>query len=235
MKKYNSDFRDKLASVRGNLRNPAFSALRDPLPNPSSIGEDGIDHINIWEQAKTDLGRALSHSARLSFTHSIFGRFDNMESFWQYIRSVERDDRVRVLHGYKLKTFARKLTFKRVPNFHAVIMDANWQKVQQYPDLLDELKESELPFDCYYLNNEGIRIRPAFSHWVIYGFTKIREALKADDKPDFSTLMDRTDVDLYDGIRPENSKPVQDEAEPSAFITHSGNDSEIAEPSLAVA
>lgn len=200
---YQNNFQESLMELKGKLPSAAIR-LGDPLPNPATVGEDGVDIINIWENGDTELGRALSHSVKLSFTHDQYGRFCNMESFWQYIRSVERDDRVRVLHGYKLKAFAKKLTFKRVPDFHAVIMDANWQKVQQYPQLLEELRDSTLPFDCfYYYNKSDVRIRPAFADWIIYGYSEIRKALQENREPNFDLLKDtkRLDRDRISGVK----------------------------------
>lgn len=180
--------------------------IREPMPMPTGV--DGTDHINIWDKGNTLLGQLLSHSAALSFTHSIFGRFSTVESFWHYIRSVERDDRIRTMSGITLKRFSEKLQTVRVRNFKAIIMDTNWQKIKQYPDLLEELRDSELPIECYYhyKREDGVRIRPNFSPWLILGFVEIRNALKENREPDFNFLKDSHDSGIYDFVKITDKK-----------------------------
>lgn len=183
--------------------------IRDPIPSPSGV--DGVDHINIWDRGNTELGKLLSHSAALSFVHNIFGRFNTIESFWHYIRSVERDDRIRTMSGLPLKRFSEKLQTVRVRNFKAIIMDANWQKVKQYPILVEELTDSTLPIECYYhyKREDGVRIRPNFSPWLIQGFTEIRNALKENREPNFDFLKDNPNTGIYDFVHANGGKKQQ--------------------------
>ena len=51
--------------------------------------DDGITHINIWFQGKTELGRMLSHFYELPFTHPFFGDFKTMEGLWRYIQNKD--------------------------------------------------------------------------------------------------------------------------------------------------
>lgn len=202
----NNALRDKLSAAKGrHLRNDTTvydksnSLTFDPLPNPMTIGEDGVDHINIWEQGETDLGKALAHATNLSFVHSRYGRFSNIESFWHYIRSSERDDRIRTMIGKTLKQFAYKLTPCRVPNFRAIIMNANYQKLVQNPEIIDVLVNTDMPFDCYYIyrREDGIRVRPNSASWIISGFNEIRKAFKEEREPDLSFLRDDTCADMF--------------------------------------
>lgn len=166
---------------------------KSSLPPVEQIGADGVDHINIWEKGSTDLGVALSHMADLPFTHETYGKFRSIEGFWHYIRSISRDDRTRMMAGYKAKKFGDTLESQRVDDFKAIIMDANWQKIKQYPPLIEEIKNSNLPFDIYYLfnNDENVRIRPASAYWLLDGFNVIRKAIKEDTVPDFTFLKDK--------------------------------------------
>ena len=185
---------DKLEKIRHSTKTNTFKTNETiALPAVDKIGIDGIDHINIWEKASTELGIALSHMADLPFTHETYGKFRSVEGFWHYIRSVTRDDRNRMMAGYKAKKFGDTLESRRVEDFKAIIMDANWQKVRQYAPLVDELTNSTLPFDVYYLfnNDVNVRIRPASAFWLIEGFNEIRKCLKDNTKPDFTFLRDR--------------------------------------------
>jgi hypothetical protein len=185
---------DKLDRIKHHTKINTFKTDDSSvLPAVDKIGIDGIDHINIWEKASTELGIALSHMADLPFTHETFGKFRSVEGFWHYIRSVTRDDRNRMMAGYKAKKFGDSLESRRVDDFKAIIMDANWQKVKQYAPIVDEIKNSTLPFDVYYLfnNDVNVRIRPASAFWLIEGFNEIRKCLKENTKPDFTFLRDR--------------------------------------------
>lgn len=166
---------------------------KSTLPPVEQVGIDGMDHINIWEKGSTELGVALSHMADLPFTHEVYGKFRSIEGFWHYIRSINRDDRTRMMAGYKAKKFGDTLESQRVDDFKAIIMDANWQKIKQYPPIVDEIKNSTLPFDIYYLfnNDENVRIRPASAFWLLDGFNVIRDAIKEGKVPDFTFLKDK--------------------------------------------
>ena len=194
-------YREKLqAATAGRI--PRTRRVRDPLPNITSMGEDGVDHINIGSGAATQLGRDLSHNARFPLTHSVFGRFDSMQAFWEYIRSEERDDRLRNLYGERLYRMAKRLHPAKVQNFRAIIMDANYQKIVQHPALAKALAESDKPFDCWYRYNRdnGIQARPGYAHWLIWGFEEIRKALKEEREPNFTELMESRRLGLYGGV-----------------------------------
>jgi hypothetical protein len=181
------------------------NGLKTPSASPMKWLEDGVDHININGDSVTELGKFLSHNSPNSFFHSLFGSFATMESFWFYIHSDERDDRLRVMSGRVLKKFSKNLTIKKISNFRAIILDANWQRIQQYPPIITALKESTLPFDCYrYLDDTSlVRVRPTFFKWLIKGFEEIRLAVKEDREPNFTFLLDKYDSNIYDFVLPK--------------------------------
>lgn len=175
---------------------------RDPRPSPLLWKGDGVDHINIWTGAETELGRVLAHGAKVPFVHPLFDRFNCVESFWHYVATEEHDDRIRHMNGKALQEFASVMTKLRVPNFRAIIMHANWLKVSQYSEIEHEIKESVLPFDCYYINkrDSNIPIRTNFASWVIDGFEEIRKAVIAGREPSFKFLMDSNDTDMFEKL-----------------------------------
>jgi hypothetical protein len=101
--------------------------------------------------------------------------------------------------GKSLQDFVTMLTRQNVVNFRAIIMDANYQKVKQYPEIQQAMVESVLPFDCYYVykRETSIPIRTNFASWVIDGFEEIRKALKEQREPNFSALKDTDDDNMY--------------------------------------
>lgn len=209
----NNSMMKQLTKIQPQVRAKASSGLLDPAPNPALWKEDGVDHINVWEDGSSELGPVLSHSSPVSFEHATFGRFSNMQAFWNYIQSVERDDRIRMLSGRHLRQFNKKLTPAKVVNFRAIIMDANYQRVKQYPLIIKGLVESTLPFDCYYIHREShVRIRPNFFKWLNRGWEEIRAALKENREPDFSFLLDKPGTTIYQFVTPQEpvvKKPMR--------------------------
>lgn len=193
-----STFREQV-SVTSESKPRKKNGIKDPSPSPMEWIGDGVDHINILRDGNTSLGDFLAHGTRFPFTHNIFGKFSNMESFWYYLQSTERDDRIRVLSGKPLMVFKGKLTFHRVTNFRAIIMDSNWQKIKQYKDVAIVMRDSVLPFDCYRIDSvRGLRIRPVYFKWLVVGFEEIRKALKEDREPNFDFLLDEEGSGIYD-------------------------------------
>ena len=129
---------------RKGYQPPRFSLQLQP---PDKWVGDGIDHINIWLHGKTELGPCLSFDSKIPFTHSIFGDFTTFNGFWHYIKTAERDDVLRGMWGRQLDDYAKRLTRVNVTNFQALILDANWQRIQQHPALMRALTESVLPFN----------------------------------------------------------------------------------------
>lgn len=209
---------DSLAGLRNRIRPNArresnYNGIKDPSPSPLDWKGDGEDHINIWRHAETELGRFLALDSELSVNHKYFGRFGSVETFWYYIQSRERDDRIRSMYGKTLKNFIRKLTREQVTNFRAMIGDTMYQRVLQYPPLLKALKDSTLPFDYYYIDNRnevGIPIRPNFFKWVLSAMEEIRRAVKEEREPNFTLLMDNRKIGIYDTVLPKKTvKPEE--------------------------
>lgn len=198
---------EKLQPIRRQFKPNRSEDFRQPAPSPMKWIGDGEDHINIWEHGETELGCILSPNYDLGLNHSIFGRFANMEAFWHYIQSEERDDRIRSMNGQTLKKFSKMLTNTRVTNFRAIIMDSHYQRIKAYKVLVKSMKESTLPFDCYYINDKsGIRMRPVYFKWFLRGMEEIRNALKEDREPNFSFLLDRPGTDIYEFVVPKTEK-----------------------------
>ena len=180
--------------------------LMKNYPSAMSWIQDDVDHINISDNAVTELGQALSLRSKINFKHLIFGNFQSIESFWFYIRSTERDDRLRTLSGLGLNKFAKTLTLVLVKNFRAIILEAMYQRIYQNAALYDEFFKSELPFDYYHTNENGIRIRPNFATWIIAGLEEIRLAIQAQRDPDFYYFMNDTNEDMYYYVLPQRNR-----------------------------
>jgi L-rhamnose mutarotase len=178
-------------------------------PDVNRRGEDGFDHINVWDGAETDLGRFICHNNVVPFRHNIFGSFNTMTGFWRYIQSAERDDRLREMSGGALKRFANQLTREQIQNFKAIIGDTIWQKfkAKERENQRKAMKNSTLPFECYYVNKEtGMRERPTFFGWLLPLYEEIRRAIKEDREPNFTPFLDVKDSGIYDFVLTEEMK-----------------------------
>lgn len=162
--------------------------LNSTLPSPSN---DGVDHINIYSNAKTELGRKLSHFPFTPFTHPYFGPFKSMEGFWYWLKAEKKDDVLRNLCGFKAKQYGRGLEKKKLDDFKTGIalfqediLAANYQKIIQNPSILQMLCDSDLPFQHYYLFGPAdLQVNSKGSDWLISGMDAIRTALKENQVP----------------------------------------------------
>lgn len=195
----------------GSPRLSTVSGSPTPMASPMLLGEDGVDHLNIWNRGKTHLGQFLDQRTQAPFIHDSLGRFCSIETFWKYVLSAERCDEMRSLSGRRLRNFERKLTRAEVYNFRAIIMDANWQKLQQYPQWATVLYQCSLKLDCYYIykRDDGIRIRPDCGPWLIQGFEEIRQALREDRSPNFDFLKNRPHLSIADCLKFPKPKSTQ--------------------------
>ena len=176
------------------------------LQSPEKWQGDGVDHINIWLQGATELGVCLSFDSQIPFTHSIFGEFTVFTGFWHYIKTTERDDLLRGMWGRRLDEYSKRLTRCIVPNFQAIILDANWQRIQQHPVLMKAMEESTLPFDSYSINPDThLWKRAPYYNWFIAGCEETRKALKENRAPDWSKFLTTPTNDIYEAVRP---KPI---------------------------
>ena len=207
-------------SFKEALRNASPSVRKASLPlNASSWRDDGVDHLNISRYGATNLGRCLNLDHVRYWEHPVLGPFRSLNSLWFFLRSKHKVDAIRNLTGSELKTFVDKrcggFGGPFVANFRAVILDSAYQRLKESPDILEELKKSELPFDCYRTLASGIRIRFDHSTWLVAGYEEIRQAVKENREPCFRYAMDRPGEDLYAGVLrvliPEQSAKSEEE------------------------
>ena len=139
---------------------------------------DGITHVNIYSQGKTELGRMLSNFYHFKF-NTTEGTFNSVEGYWHWlgIQDCEEKEILKTLHGYKAKEIGTKLK-KRLKskfdnNFERKILLAIFGKSKYYKNLfLSDI--GKLPFEHYY--NFGGKIVDAKEKykWMIDGINKIR-------------------------------------------------------------
>lgn len=146
--------------------------------------KDGVDHINIYSQGQTDLGRFLSNFAYSPFTHPMYGEFDSVEGYWYY--DLTGDEKLRNKYGYDAKKYGQEKCKETINGEWDVnrtnIKIAIMCKLMQCGETgnleaLEEFIESDLPFRHYYIFG-GKVVEPKNGKWLVEYFEDLRKLLK---------------------------------------------------------
>lgn len=143
--------------------------------------EDGITHINIYSQGKTELGKMLSNFYRFPIKTQD-GDFLSVEGYWYWlsIEDCEVKERLRTYYGYRAKELGKEILsykYNRFEDkFESKISNAIWYKFRRNSHMLLD-KYKELPFEHYY--NFGGKINDVKHKylWMINNIEKMREML----------------------------------------------------------
>lgn len=142
---------------------------------------DGLNHINIYSKAETQLGRFLSNFTEWHIYVPQLGNFYSIEGLWYYLKASEDSDRepLHLMHGAEAKSYGRKLPAGEFrSDFKDIICSAIEQKIRSSP-YFEEFKASTLPFEHYYVTAEGKKIKTKQENmWVIEFISNLRNNLK---------------------------------------------------------
>jgi hypothetical protein len=140
--------------------------------------EDGINHINIYSQGKTELGRMLSNFYHYHIVTSD-GDFESVEGYWYWLGIEDQPEKevLRTLYGYNAKKIGNDLKSRyatRIDNdFEKKILNAIWYKVKRNTHLFTP-DISNLPFTHYYnFNGKIVDVKNKYL-WMIEGIDKMR-------------------------------------------------------------
>lgn len=154
--------------------------------NPKMWIGDGVDHINISRRGLTELGQALDPATFLPFTHNVFGYFSSVSAFWDFIETGCKEERLRDPKFHVRQKLKEQLERIHVPDIEFLILDAMYQRIAANPPLVEAIKQSTLPFDCYVVEQEtNKRFRKSAVSWIYEGMEVIRTAIKNDTHPNF--------------------------------------------------
>ena len=124
--------------------------------NPNN---DGVDHINVYSNGKTELGRMFSNFYRFPIMTKD-GYFNSVESYWFWLgisSEYQNRDQLRNLSGYEAKKFGTQLREfypAKDPDFEDKIIRAIWYKVKRNAFMFKE-EYRELPLAHYYVLQNG--------------------------------------------------------------------------------
>lgn len=138
---------------------------------------DGVDHVNIYSKAKTELGQLMSNFAHTPFVHPLYGKFSSLEAFWYWFSTGRQYDELRTTYGFMAKKKGQR--FGKVPmdevGFRKEIIRAIKIKAEQTPRLKELLKECKLPFTHYY-NFGGKIVYPKDQVWQVNAWDFLRKS-----------------------------------------------------------
>jgi hypothetical protein len=139
---------------------------------------DGISHINIYSQGKTQLGKMLSNFYHYKIMTED-GEFNSVEGYWYWlgIEDCEEKEILRDLCGYNAKKIGNKLRKKyndRLDiSFEKKILKAIWYKIRRNINLFNS-ENSKLPFEHYYnFGGKIVDVKEKYL-WMIEGIDKMR-------------------------------------------------------------
>lgn len=133
--------------------------------------KDGIDHINIYSKANTQLGRLLSNWAHIPFEHPEDGHFHSVEGYWYWLKleGHPRRDELRALYGFRAKDLGRTLAPDRIPlpvKAREKIKQALRLKTSASSELRRLMMHNELPYKHYYVYGGLVR-EPQSDKWLV--------------------------------------------------------------------
>jgi hypothetical protein len=141
--------------------------------------EDGVTHVNIYSQGKTQLGKFLSNFYGINI-RTKDGMFYSVEAYWYWLGIEDCDEKevLRSLSGYEAKKIGNELKKKhkaRVDEeFENKILKAIWYKVRNNSYILGG-RFAELPFEHYYnFGGKVVDVKDKYL-WMIEGIDKMRK------------------------------------------------------------
>ena len=177
------------ASPQVEVEEPQTELLATVSDNNTS-DVDGIHHINIWNNGKTELGRMLYQTANAPFSHPEFGHFASVLGFWQWLIEKNPDDELRRKYNGQIKKYLSRRgdrPTRFIANKEDIFFAINWMKIEQNQKIKEALLASTLPFKEYYYfvgKTNVLRVDQRGHEWVCQMFEDIRTMMKQGIEPE---------------------------------------------------
>lgn len=163
------------------------------IKGPNDYGQDGVDHINVANDAHTHLGRVLDPNYVRVFEYPHLGKFCSVRALWGWISHFPTDDKYR---RASKKDLARMMTQQveqsiYVPNFLAIIAHATYLKLLSDPKAMEDFKRlyNELDFVSYTTPARCVvRVKNGHSDTLMACLKAIHEEVSKGGTPDFTSL-----------------------------------------------
>ncbi len=138
------------------------------------IENDGIDHINVYSQGKTELGKFLSNFTRCKLY--IEGKeFQSVEAYYYYLLSDQSKKslkKIQNLYGVKAKYVGREIKIREYSDeLYPKLKEAISRKIAQ-STFYREFTNSKLPFKHYYVYGDEVIDRS--DSWFVRALEDLR-------------------------------------------------------------
>lgn len=205
---------DKLKNISSHIKTRRDY---DDVKKVTDLGPDGEDHINVYSNCKTELGKALSPFEIKPFIHPLYGKFNSRQGFYYYLLSKDGHEAFRTMPPtVKMSKYAANLPtmgFFAV-NLRYFMAEALWYQIKDNETVKQQLIDNQLPFEAYYLRRQKfddtvslIPSRPnANAQWITRIVTVIANALKANTVPNFDEFID--DKEQLEKLKAKIMRPL---------------------------
>ena len=161
--------------------------------HPNQFLREGEDHINISGRSNLWLGQLLDPSYFKTVEYPYLGKFASVLNLWHWLRSNPSCDLFRRAHGVRQRELLKTQTLDAyVPNFPAIIGQATYDKLRDYPTalgLLNQLPDNFQLLSYYVPKNTSLRVCSNYASVVVPIAELILKALREGVEPDFSKLL----------------------------------------------
>ena len=105
------------------------------------LGLEGVDHVNISMESTTRLGKILDPYYVKTINIPNYGKFSSVMSYWRYLQSPNKDDKLRKLVLKDLRNYTKETSIylNRVENLQEHLLVATRIKLNAYPEQKNEL------------------------------------------------------------------------------------------------
>ena len=140
---------------------------------------DGVDHVNVYSQGKTQLGKLLSNFADTPFEIEGKGKFKTVEGFWYW--TMTGLEELRDLPGWQCKEVGRRAeTVRSHPN-ETELFEAYEAKLDSNPHIITMLLNNNLPLAHYYVYSGNI-VEPKEWQWTALLWNKVADKIRGYGK-----------------------------------------------------
>lgn len=144
--------------------------------------QDGVGHINVAPNGKTDLGRLLYIGAHRPFVDPQYGYFASIVAFWVWYDSGQKDSLREIHHDNMIRSSFSGLPDR--PGNRAEVVEVLKRSIDQDPQAKALLKESTLPLLSYEtINYEGRGSAVTYElidrRWYVEALESIRRQLQS--------------------------------------------------------
>jgi hypothetical protein len=161
--------------VKGAIMNTKTIVINGIELNPEF---DGITHINIYSQAITPIGRALSPFNFTPFYSSEFKtHFNSLEGFYHWLKTGKIHRELKQMYGYAAKQAGAIYPKVDNPNFISSMITAVNDRLMNNNDLLKGLMNTNLPLTHYY-NYHGKVVYQEKHQWLADAHTAFRSRIQ---------------------------------------------------------